>query len=149
MNPQPDPGISPPQTLRGGGGGRLRHRLWRAGPVPGLRDFPGLLFPENHDEIEQKVTKSTACESKPITPGVRPSGASFSWEGPYAVSLVPLPTLPAGSVQISTFPFRIITGSGSAGQSVKDGSASWIPLPGPHDFLSSHEPPLFSNQLAP
>lgn len=114
MNPHPDPGISPPQTLRVGGGGRLRHRLGRPGPLPGLRDFPRLLFPENPDEIEQKVTKSTTCESKPITSGVRPSGVSFSWEGPYAVSLVPLPA-----------------------------------LPGPHDFLSSHEPPLFSNQLAP
>jgi hypothetical protein len=131
MNPHLDPGISPPQTLRARCGGRLRHRQGRPGPLPWLRDFPQLLFPENRDEIKQMVTKSTAFEVTSIILGMRPSRASFSWEGSYSVSLVPLPALPAGSVQISTFPFRIITGRGSAGQSVKDGSAAWTSFLGP------------------
>lgn len=147
MEPHLYSGISPPQTLPGRCGGRLRHRPGRQSPLPGPADFPGLLFPENRDEIEQNVTKRTACDSEPITCGVRPSVASFSGEVTYAVSLVPLPAI-RGSVQISPLPFRIITGRGGAGPPVKHGSASRLPFPGPHDFLSSHALPPFSNQLA-
>jgi|LakMenEpi03Aug12_release.lakeMendotaPanAssembly.Ray.scaffolds.fasta_scaffold886202_1 hypothetical protein len=81
MNPHLDAGISPPQTLRARCGGRLRHRQGRPGPLPWLRDFPQLLFPETRDEIKQMVTKSTAFEVTFIILGVRPSRASFPGKG--------------------------------------------------------------------
>lgn len=115
MKPHLYSGISPPQTLPGRCGGRLRHRPGRKSPLPGPSDFPRLLFPENHDEIEQKVPKSIACESKPITCGVRPSGASFSAEVTYSVSLVPLPALPAGLLKFPLSRSGLLPAAGARG----------------------------------
>ncbi len=143
MEPHLYSGISPPQTLPGRCGGRLRHRPELPIPRPGFLGFPCLFFPENRDEIEQNATKSIACDSEPIPCGVRPSKASFSREVP------PFPVSPAGLFKFPLSRSGLLPGSRVAGQPVKDGSANWVPLFGLHNFLSSHEPPPFSNQLAP
>lgn len=128
--------ISPTQTMPGQCGGRLWHRQVLSIRWPELLGFPWLFLPENHDEIEQNVSKSTARDSEPIPCGVRPSEETFSREVP------PFPASLAGPFKF-LLPLQDYHRQRVAKLPVKDGSANWVPLFGLHDFLSSHEPLLF------